>query len=225
MSAPREDHLQTENVRLRKLLVQAGIDAAASDVADKLQKLLIAELHHRVKNLLAMVLSITSHTLRGAPTVEHAQEAIQSRIMILSRSFDLLAQGDVNAAPVKSVVDHAIKPYNADGRFTVAIPSLRIASLPAMHLALIVNELSTNAMKYGALSNDNGTVSVVGSLDDDNLTLVWTEKGGPPVKPPTSKSFGTVMISSLMPDAQVGFDFDATGLECRFLIPLATLCG
>jgi two-component sensor histidine kinase len=81
-------------------------------VARKLQTLLIAELHHRVKNLLSMVLSITSQTLRVAPSLEEAREAIQSRIMILSRSFDLLAQGELDAAPLSSVIENAAEPYN-----------------------------------------------------------------------------------------------------------------
>ena len=72
--------LENENARLRQLIMQAGVDAAAGDVANKLQKLLIAELHHRVKNLLSMVLSITTQTLRSAVTLEGASEAIQNRV-------------------------------------------------------------------------------------------------------------------------------------------------
>ena len=220
-----DSQLENENARLQKLLKQAGLDAAASDVAGKLQTLLIAELHHRVKNLLSMVLSITSQTLRVAPSLDEAREAIQSRIMILSRSFDLLVQGELDAAPLKSVIENAAEPYNETQRIAVSVPHVGVAALPALSIALAINELCTNAVKYGALSRRTGNVDVSGSIDGETLSLVWSETGGPPVGAPMANSFGTRLISSVIPEAVVKIDYQASGLVCRMLIPLATLGG
>jgi two-component sensor histidine kinase len=206
-------------------LKQAGLDAAASDVAGKLQTLLIAELHHRVKNLLSMVLSITSQTLRVAPSLEAAREAIQSRIMILSRSFDLLVLGELDAAPLSSVIENAAEPYNETQRIAVSVPRVGVAALPALSVALVINELCTNAVKYGALSGGMGRVDVSGSIGGETLSLVWSETGGPPVRAPLASGFGTRLISSVIPEAVVTIDYPVSGVVCHLLIPLATLGG
>lgn len=203
--------------------MQAGLDAAASDVASKLQKLLIAELHHRVKNLLSMVLSITSQTLRSATSIEEASQAIQNRIMILSRSFDLLVEQEMDAIPLQSIIENAAEPYNETNRLEVSVPEISAAALPALSIALVINELCTNAVKYGALSNHGGSVDVSGSLTDDTLSLIWTERDGPPVDKPVSQSFGTQMIESVIPEAKVDLVFKASGLVCRIDIPRASL--
>jgi two-component sensor histidine kinase len=221
--ANKEAELKTENVRLRRLLEQAGIDAAASDVTSRLQQALIAELHHRVRNLLAMVSAIADQTLRVAPSQEAAREAIQNRIRSLARSFDILSQSGMEAAPLRAVVESAVAPYNETNRITVAVPTVTVATSSALSMALVFNELCTNAVKYGALSRDGGSVEVSGTVDDSVLTVVWTETGGPPVKPPTARGFGTRMIASIIPEAQIGLDFQPSGLVCRIQAPVTSL--
>ncbi|MCL4765950.1 MAG: sensor histidine kinase [Hyphomicrobiaceae bacterium] len=141
--------------RLRELLVQAGADAAASDAANQVRKTLIAELRHRVKNLLATVLAISNQTLKSSTSVADAQTALRSRIMALSRSYDLLHQ-DLDAAPLRPVVENAVEPYNADGRFTISLPEVMVGASKVLSLSLMLNELCTNAVKYGSLSADRG---------------------------------------------------------------------
>jgi two-component sensor histidine kinase len=215
--------LENENARLRHLIMQAGVDAGASDVADKLQKLLIAELHHRVKNLLSMVLSITTQTLRSATSLESASEAIHNRVLILSRSFDLLIEQEMDAIPLKVIIDNATEPYNEADRFAVSVPEVQVAALPALTVALVVNELCTNAVKHGALSHEGGTVDVSGMLSEEKVSLVWAERDGPPVELPSSQSFGTRMIQSIIPGAIVDLDFQPSGLICRIDIPRTSL--
>src|SRR6476646_11162423 len=99
-----ESGLDSENARLRRLVLQAGIDAAQSDVVNKVQKALIGELHHRVKNLMSMVLSITGKSIRNAKSLEAAGEAITSRMMALSRSYDALIQEGEGTAPLGSIL-------------------------------------------------------------------------------------------------------------------------
>lgn len=219
----QEDNLEIENARLRKLLVQAGVDAAASDVASKLQKLLIAELHHRVKNLLSMVHSITSQTLRSASSLEDASEAIGNRIGILGRSFDILIEQNMDAARLATIIETAAEPYNEQKRIAVSVPTIYVAAQPALSFALVFNELSTNATKYGALSQEGGKVEVTGAVDDKDLEVVWTEKDGPPAQMPASTSFGMKMIRSVIAESTVELDFPPTGLVCRISVPKASL--
>jgi two-component sensor histidine kinase len=222
VSSARNAELENENARLRQLIKQAGVDAAASDLVNNLQKLLIAELYHRVKNLLSMVLSITTQTLRSADSMEAASEAILNRVMILSRSFDLLVEQEMDALPLKAIIDNAVEPYE-DKRIAVSIPALQVAALPALSIALVINELCTNAVKYGALSHDGGTVDVSGTLTDQTVRVVWAERDGPPVAQPSSQSFGTRMIQSIIPGATVDLDFRPSGLVCRIDIPRRSL--
>jgi two-component sensor histidine kinase len=216
--------LETENSRLRRLLLRAGIDARESDVVNNLQKALIGELHHRVKNLLAMILSITGQSIRNAATLPDANEAIHNRIMALSRSYDaLLHEGEGNA-PLGSILAVAMVPFDQGRRFTISVPAIDIGT-PAMALSLVMNELCTNATKHGALSNTTGRVSLTGSLntDGDMLTLTWAETGGPTVTAPTCESFGTQVIKASVPDADVTLDYKPQGLVCEMLIPVASL--
>lgn len=223
MDEKKNSDLENENARLRGLLMQAGTDAAANDIANKLQKLLIAELHHRVKNLLSMVLSITTQTLRSASSLEAAHESVQNRIMILSRSFDLLVQGELDAAALDAVIENASEPYNESQRISIAVPRISIAAQPALSMALVINELCTNAVKHGSLSNEVGMVKITGVIEEGTLSLTWIEKDGPPVRQPKKRSFGMTMISSVVPEARVTLDFEPSGLVFRMAIPVSAL--
>jgi two-component sensor histidine kinase len=132
---------------------------------------LITELHHRVKNLLSMVLSITTQTLRSATSLESASEAILSRVLILSRAFDLLIEQEMDAIPLKVIIENAAEPHSEGNRFAVSVPEVQVAALPALTVALVINELCTNAVKYGALSH-GGTVDVSGTLSDEKVSII-----------------------------------------------------
>ncbi|MET0876394.1 MAG: sensor histidine kinase [Tardiphaga sp.] len=214
MSGPSlpQDFLQAENAGLRLLLEQAGIDAEAlleeagieaerRDAADKLQKLILEELHHRIKNTLATVSAIASQSLRTATSLEHGQQAIESRLLALGRAHDLLMQAQWANASLATIVRGATEPYDSEDRkrFTIAGPELPIISGAVIALAMTLNELCTNTTKFGALSVPAGRVGIAWSVDEatQRLRLVWTETDGPPVTAPTRRSFGTRLMQTL----------------------------
>src|SRR5712691_6730165 len=210
-SSPQEV-LTAENVSLRllltqaklsaeKLLAQAGIDAREREAADKLQKLILEELHHRIKNTLATVSAIASQSLRNVPGAEHAQHAIEGRLLALGRAHDLLLQARWTSADLGKIVRGATEAFdNPDvPKFTIAGPDVRMASGAVIAMAMTLNELCTNTTKFGALSVPAGRVDIAWTLDPktQRLHLKWTEKNGPAVRSPESRSFGTRLIETL----------------------------
>ncbi len=207
-----QDFLKAENVGLRMLLEQAGIDAKAllaqagidaeqREAADKLQKLILEELHHRIKNTLATVSAIASQSLRTATSIEHGRQAIESRLLAMGRAHDLLLQARWSSASLAHVVQGATEPYNSqgEGKFTIEGPDFKIASGAVIALAMTLNELCTNATKFGALSVPTGRIRIGWTIDEKTrrLRLTWTESGGPAVHAPSRQSFGTRLIETL----------------------------
>jgi two-component sensor histidine kinase len=218
------DRLHIENMRLHRLLAQAGIDAAESEVAANLQKVIIGELSHRVKNLMAMVLAITTQTIRSSQDLKSAQEAVRSRLTALSRTHDLVLGADHDTATLKSIMERAVEPFAQDGKFSLSVPDVAVtAPSPALTLSLVINELCTNAVKYGALSVPDGRVDLKGTVEGDSLRLLWTETNGPPVVEPSSLSFGARMIQASVAGSEVNLRFLPTGAVCEMRIPLAVL--
>src|SRR6266849_3437646 len=147
---------------LRRLLAKAGVDAAEQKVFGRLQRVLLEELHHRVKNTLATVLAITSQSLRTAQSVEHGRQAIEHRILALGRVHDLLLQANWTSAPLAAILKTATEPFDigGGGRFFVQSSDIEVNSGAVLPLAMVLNELCTNAVKYGALSNASGRVEI-----------------------------------------------------------------
>lgn len=143
-----EFRLEAENSDLRLLLAKAGIDAAEQEVARKLQRVLLEELHHRVKNILATVQAITSFSLRAAQSVEEGQRAIESRLGALGRVHDLLLQTNWTTAKIGAILSAAIEPFNGPGhrRFVVRASDIDVTPNAVLPLALVLNELCTNAV-------------------------------------------------------------------------------
>ena len=202
--------LQAENAGLRSLLTQAGRDAAtlvtkagldaeASEDAKALQHLLLLELQHRLKNTLATVMAITSQSLRTAETLEQGRIAVEQRILALGRAHDLMLQANWSPSNLFDVVQTAIGPFDdhEETRFSVQDCALEIGSEVILPLVLSLNELCTNALKYGALSNSTGRIAIKWTVDEDMLRFSWTETGGPAVREPRRKGFGTRMIDRL----------------------------
>jgi two-component sensor histidine kinase/DNA-binding response OmpR family regulator len=193
--------LEQAGIDAQALLIQAGIDAEQRQAADKLQKLILGELHHRVKNTLAMVSAIASQSFRAAPSIEHGQKAMEGRLTALGRAHDLLMQVSWADASLTHTLSSATEPYDGQGdrRFHFNGPDIRITSAAVIALAMTVNELCTNTTKFGALSVPAGRVEITWTIDElkQRLRLVWMERGGPAVEPPTRRSFGTRMMESL----------------------------
>ena len=145
------------------LLAQAGIDAKEREAADKLQKLILEELHHRIKNTLATVSAIASQSLRTATSLEHGQHAIEGRLVALGRAHDLLLQARWANASLATTIRGATAPYDSEGagRFLIEGPEIRITSGAVIALAMTLNELCTNTTKFGALSVPAGRIEIV----------------------------------------------------------------
>src|SRR6202043_3136571 len=178
--------LQQAGIDAKVLLAQAGIDAKEREAADKLQKLILEELHHRIKNTLATVSAIASQSLRTATSIEQGQQAIEGRLLALGRAHDLLLQARWANADFASTIRGATAPYDNEkgvGRFSIAGPDIKITSGAVIALAMTLNELCTNTTKFGALSVPTGSVDIVWKIDEEaqRLELTWSEKGGPSV--------------------------------------------
>lgn len=221
--------LEQAAIDTKFLLAQAGIDAKEREAADKLQRLILEELHHRIKNTLATVGAIASQSLRTATSVEHAQLAIEGRLLALGRAHDLLMQVSWANASLTQTLRGATEPYDNKGarRFTIDGPDIRITSSAVIALAMTLNELCTNTTKFGALSVAAGRVEIIWTIDDDTrrLRLTWTEKGGPAVGEPTRRSFGTRMMESLgqQLNGQVKLAYEPSGFAYTLDVPVLSL--
>jgi two-component sensor histidine kinase len=214
---------------LKELLAQAGIDAQASSVAAKLQEIIIGELHHRVKNTLAIVSAITSQSLRTANSLEEATKTIGDRLYALGVAQDLLVRERWSGAGCRTLIEAAVKAFQSKSldQFEIAGDNIAISSGPAMALSMVIHELCTNAVKHGALSAPTGRVSISWSIfSKDNLKrfkLHWKERGGPPVREPSQRSFGSRLIEQALPGQLQGearLRFEPDGLSCEVNIPL-----
>jgi PAS domain S-box-containing protein len=161
--------------------------------AEEQRTLLINELNHRVKNTLATVQSLAMQTLRNTERSEEARALFESRLAALSRAHDLLTTENWEGASLAEVVDRALAPFQSE-RIRVVGPFARLSPKQALALSIALNELATNAAKYGALSGESGEVNVRWEVNDGRIHFTWTESGGPPVKPPARSGFGTRLI-------------------------------
>jgi two-component sensor histidine kinase len=237
--APQE-FLKAENLGLRLLLEQAGIDAQAllaragveaeqRETADKLQKLIVEELHHRIKNTLATVGAIASQSLRTATDLDHGQQAIESRLSALGRAHDLLLQAQWSSASLVHIVQGATEPYDSqgEGRISIQGADLRIVSGAVIALAMTLNELCTNTTKFGALSVPAGRVDITWTLDPkaQRVHLTWAEKNGPVVHAPEKRSFGIRLIETLgrQLKGDVQLTYPPAGFVYGIDVPLASL--
>lgn len=240
--ASPQELLAAENVSLRllltqaklsaeTLLAQAGIDAKEREAADKLQKLILEELHHRIKNTLATVGAIASQSLRNAPSMRDAQYAIEGRLLALGRAHDLLLQVRWTGADLRKIVTGATEPFdNADRpRFSIDGPNVDIASGAVIAIAMTLNELCTNTTKFGALSVPDGHVDVSWAVDAAaaRLQFTWKELNGPPVTAPTRQSFGTRLIETLgrQLKGDVKLAYEPSGFAYVLDVPLVSLAS
>jgi two-component sensor histidine kinase/ActR/RegA family two-component response regulator len=221
--------LEQAGINAQALLAQAGIDAKEREAADKLQKLILDELHHRIKNTLATVSAIASQSLRTATSIEHGQQAIEGRLVALGRAHDLLMQVSWANTSLLSTVRAATVAYDGAGteRFEIQGPDIAITSGAVIALAMTFNELCTNTTKFGALSAPTGRVTIGWTIDEkcERLRLTWNEHGGPLVAPPTRRSFGTRMMESLGQQlhGEVKLDHQPTGFVYTLDAPLSSL--
>lgn len=206
----------------------SGVFVEGADISDQVraqerQRLLVDELNHRVKNTLATVQAIAQQTLRHSATPERFAEAFEARLMALSKTHNALTDSHWTGAGLGQILWQELSPYDAE-RVAIRGPEVQLSARLALALGMVFHELATNAAKYGALS-DGGRLKVTWSVDaDDTLALEWRESGGPPTAPPARRGFGSRLIErSITGELQgrVEIDYAASGLVCRFTVPLA----
>jgi len=223
--------LEQAGIDAKTLLVQAGIEAREREAVDKLQKLILGELHHRIKNTLATVSAIASQSFRAAPSTEHGQKAMEGRLIALGRAHDLLMQVSWANASLNHTLSSATEPYDRQGarRFHLNGPDIKITSGAVIALAMTFNELCTNTIKFGALSVPNGRVEIAWTIDEvkQRLHLVWTERLGPVVETPKRRSFGTRMMESLgqQLNGQVQLTYEPDGFVYSLDVPLVSVAA
>ncbi len=206
----------------------SGILVQVQDVTERLaeerhRELVAHELGHRLKNQLAMVQAIASQTLRSAPDVTVARQTLVERITILSRAHDTVIQGGLGSSTVRNLVGQMLSVHDDpnEPRFVVEGPDIRVGSRPALSLSLILHELATNAVKYGALSSLTGTVEISWGIAGeamDRFEFLWQEKNGPAVRPPQREGAGSRLIRAGIAGAagsQVTLAYDPSGVSCR----------
>ncbi len=221
--------LEQAGIDAQTLLAQAGIDAKEREAADKLQKLILEELHHRIKNTLATVRAITSQSLRTAISIEHCEKAIDSRLAALGHAHDLLMQARWTNAGFAQIIHSATEPYDSQGagKFSIEGPDVSIPSAAVIAFAMTLNELCTNTTKFGALSVSSGRIAIKWEVDEEKqrLKFKWTESGGPKVNAPSRRSFGTRLIESLGQQlkGEVQLSYHPTGFEYALDVPMSSL--
>jgi two-component sensor histidine kinase len=178
------------------------LDVTGRKQAEEANELLAGEMSHRVKNLLSIATALTSITSRSASSTEEMAHELSSRLAALGRAHDLVRPvpgRKENGALLGDLLTILLAPYDDIGAFSgrvrVSVPRMSVGETGATTLAMIVHELATNSMKYGALSSATGTLDVSSIVEEDEVIVVWTERGGPAVVVPAELGgFGSKLL-------------------------------
>lgn len=210
-----------------------GISCAAVDVTDRREgeahlRLLMRELTHRSKNLLAVIQAMARQTARHVGSIDAFLDQFSARLQALASSHDLLVQESWHGASLYELMRSQLAHHldRSGPQLSINGPPMVLKPEAAQSLALAVHELATNAAKYGALSVPAGRVDVtwrrLGEADDGAIDILWTEEGGPAVQPPMRSGFGSLVIErnlSRTLDAEVTLTFAKEGVTCHIIIP------
>ena len=210
-------------------ILSALIDIDDRKRAEERRTLLIHELNHRVKNTLASVQSIARQTLRAGRPVDQAFDIFTDRLVALSAAHDVLTRENWQGANLREMALEALSPFSAQGERRIAVsgPDVRLNARSAVALAMALHELGTNAVKYGALSGEDGEVRLAWRTRRDGavgrLELEWRESGGPPVVAPTRHGFGSRLLAHGLPaelDGTAELDFAPEGVAWKVTAPI-----
>jgi two-component sensor histidine kinase/PAS domain-containing protein len=212
----------------RKPVAIAGAsrDLTKLKQAEELQRLLLNELNHRIKNTLATVQAIASSTIRASRTMDDFQQAFYGRIATLSKTHSLLTDNEQRFVPLRQVLKNELEIYeDGDGqRIILSGPEVMLPAHVSVSFAMAIHELTTNALKYGALSVLAGVLSVNWTLDGTRLVMRWEESNVPITRQPTRTGFGSQLLRRLLPHqlgAQVEMKFAPDGLKADISIEIA----
>lgn len=204
------------------------VDISERKRAEEQQALLVRELHHRVKNTLATVQAIMGSTARSSQTIDDFKTALIGRIASLAKTHRLLTD-EAGAVSFGDLLHNELDAFDdgSGSRITLRGPDVALSAQLAVSLGMAVHELTTNAVKYGALSVYGGKVDVTWSLTIEAtrrvLTIDWVESGGPPVSPPTRQGFGSRLLDFVLPgqiQAKASIDWHADGMRLHCVVPL-----
>jgi two-component sensor histidine kinase len=199
------------------------LDVTGRKQAEEGNELLAGEMSHRVKNLLAIAMGLTTITSKSSTTVKQMATELTGRLAALGRAHDLVRPipgGQGHATLLGDLLSVLLSPYEDlgafKGRIRVAVPRMGVGEAAATALSLIFHELATNSVKYGALSVDTGTLDLSGFTDDDEVTLTWTERGGPVVEDPNgAQGYGSKLLHrsvSGQMGGSIAYDWSAEGV-------------
>ena len=209
-----------------KRVLGVSIDISERKRAEEHQRILVAELDHRVKNVLATVSAVTAQTLESSSSMSDFVAALDGRIRSMAAAHELLSMGQWQGMPLADVVRRELAPYATSNNVEVDGPEVMLSAAAGQLVAMMVHELVTNAAKYGALSSRSGRVLVRwhrkfnGSAQ---LILEWQELGGPRVEAQKKSGYGTSVVRDLIPyelGGTVDLSFTPEGVRCRLEIPL-----
>jgi len=211
-----------------------GVNVAAEEItarkrAEERQKLLVAELDHRVKNILAQVAVVAKSTRQGSRSIDEFLQSLDGRIGSMATAHGLLSESSWQGVGLSALVRTQLAPYATGANITISGTDVILAAAEVQAVAMVLHELVTNAAKHGALSISDGRVTV--SWDrrpnghaGENLVLVWREVGGPPVTANVPSGYGTTLIRNLVPHelgGKVDVEFPPDGVICRIEISLS----
>jgi two-component sensor histidine kinase len=188
------------------------------------QKLLVAELNHRVKNTIATIQSIAKQSLADGRPLEEAREACLSRLQALAHAHGLLTASEWRGARLSALIEDELKPYGEHARF--GGEDLVLAPRAARIVRLILHEVATNAVKHGALGVPGGRVEVVWRIRRERFRLSWRENGGPAVSPPARRGFGSSLLERAVAyelEGRADLEFAAKGSRYELSAPLHKL--
>ena len=204
-------------------------DITSRKIAEDQQKAMSRELDHRVKNILALISSVAQRTIREATTIEDFRDAFMGRIDSMARTHSLLSRAGWHGVNFADLVREELAPYANASNSVIEGPKLILRSEAVEVIAVVMHELVTNAVKYGALSVPQGRVAVRWERQSVGgpkalLAVEWRETGGPTVVPPSHLHYGSSVIRDLVPyqvpGGTVEVEFAAAGVSCRILLPL-----
>lgn len=207
-------------------ILSVSRDISSLKAAEQRQTLLAMELKHRMKNTVAMIQAIANQTIRGGPEVIAIKEAFVARLTTMAAAQDLLTQTAWSRAKLEFLVAESVKVHGDVSRFTFEGPEVELSSKTALAMALAVHELATNAIKYGALSQDGGRIDVAWSVTDGEFKFEWRESGGPVVKVPAQRGFGSRMIERALAgyfSGQAAIEYAPAGIVFRLEGPVDAL--
>jgi PAS domain S-box-containing protein len=212
-------------------IVKVMRDETGTKLAEDQRVLLLNELNHRIKNTLATVQSIVEQTLRASDIDPATRHTLTERLVALSEAHNVLVAESWAGADLSTILARALSPYDQLGqpRFELSGPPVRLSPQQAVPMSLVLHELTTNAIKYGALSTAAGRVAITWNLAYDergarSLTLLWRERGGPLVQPPVRRGFGSRLIDRSFDQSGGGrarLLYEPEGLQCVLELTLS----